>query len=207
MVQQVWPEGPSNQVSSRVSCAASSRVGATTKAEGMAPRAFSPACSTGSGQGAGPGSSRSRAITRPMATVLPDPVWDESRRSRPATSGSRTARWMGVRVVNPRRDSAPNKGRGRSSRDESVCMTEGGQPSRRHGKRYRQMVRRRRARLRQGLWAAPIAEWARGTPAVPGADDHTISLGNSISPSVIPSNTSNPSSSKDSTTSSSDALV
>ena len=39
------------------------------------------------------------AMARPKATVLPDPVWAETMRSRPAASASRTAAWTGVGVA------------------------------------------------------------------------------------------------------------
>ena len=41
------------------------------------------------------------ARRRPRATVLPEPVWEEIRRSRPVNSGSKIACWMAVNCSNP----------------------------------------------------------------------------------------------------------
>ena len=52
--------------------------------------------------------SNSCASARPIATVLPDPVWEEMRRSRPENSASTTARCTGVSSVNPRATEGAN---------------------------------------------------------------------------------------------------
>ena len=44
------------------------------------------------------GPSRVAAIAAPKAIVLPDPVWEETSRSRPAQSAARTAAWTEVGV-------------------------------------------------------------------------------------------------------------
>ncbi len=79
------PAFPNNHSSSRCTCSASSRVGATTSASGsraVGSRASSP--------------SRVAAIASPYATVFPEPVCAETRRSFPAVSGSSTAACTGV---------------------------------------------------------------------------------------------------------------
>ena len=74
----------------RPSWPASSLVGATTKTAGRAGPAVRPLfCSR----------SNAHDSTNPRATVLPEPVWDAIRRSRPTSSGLRTAAWIGVRAV------------------------------------------------------------------------------------------------------------
>ena len=75
----------SSQVSSPATCEASSRVGATTSARG----------DFAGGRDPSPFKS-SRAISMPNAMVLPDPVREETRRSRPASAVARTASWTGV---------------------------------------------------------------------------------------------------------------
>jgi superfamily II DNA/RNA helicase len=49
--------------------------------------------------GSAPSASSSSAIARPKATVLPEPVWAETTRSRLRAPGSITALWTGVSVV------------------------------------------------------------------------------------------------------------
>ena len=68
-------------------CTASSRVGAMTSASGApgASKRSAPSSSVG-------------AMARPKATVLPEPVCAETRRSAPSASGASTAVWTAVSV-------------------------------------------------------------------------------------------------------------
>ena len=52
-----------------------------------------------------------------MATVLPEPVWEEMRRSLPSDSAANTARWTRVRSSKPRRRMASSSGLGTASRE------------------------------------------------------------------------------------------
>ena len=74
-----------SQVSSRLTCKASSRVGAITSASGA----------PGGGSAASSASSCT-PMARPKATVLPEPVRAETTRSRPSASGWMTAAWTEV---------------------------------------------------------------------------------------------------------------
>ena len=73
--------------SSRLTCSANSRVGATIRANGVDARAKRSAPS-----------SRSPAIAIPKAIVLPEPVCAETSASAPTRVGASTAFWTGVNV-------------------------------------------------------------------------------------------------------------
>ena len=81
--------GAKSQESSVSTCFASSRVGVTTSALGRA---------APFGEDAVSPSTTARNV-KPMATVLPEPVCELIRRSRPSSAGSSTASWTGVSVV------------------------------------------------------------------------------------------------------------
>jgi hypothetical protein len=74
-----------SQVSSRLTCRASSRVGAMISASGApySPKRSASPSSVG-------------AMAMPKATVLPEPVWADTSRSRPWASPSRIAACTGV---------------------------------------------------------------------------------------------------------------
>ena len=74
------PALPYSQSSSRLTCIASSRVGAITTAKGKSARGMRSASSN-----------RVEARAKPKATVLPDPVWAETNISTPSSSGAKTA--------------------------------------------------------------------------------------------------------------------
>ena len=84
-----------SQPNSRFTCIANSRVGAMIKASG-APAATK----------ASPSPSSVPPSARPKPTVLPDPVWADTKRSAPSRAGSVTACCTGVSVSYPRRASA-----------------------------------------------------------------------------------------------------
>jgi hypothetical protein len=65
------PDLAKSHSSSRLTWSASSRVGATIRASGSRDGASRPSAMSCS------------AMARPKATVLPEPVWAETRRSRP----------------------------------------------------------------------------------------------------------------------------
>ena len=97
----------SSQESSRATWWASSRVGATTSASGL------PGLCSGS---------RSAAIARPNATVLPEPVRALTMRSRPRASSRWTASCTGVGVSYPRAASAAASGSGAPRVAKSVVI-------------------------------------------------------------------------------------
>ena len=82
------PVGSKSHSSSRFTCKASSRVGAITSAKGTVARSNVSAPS-----------SRVGASAKPNATVLPEPVWAETKRSESANFGSETETCTGVKAV------------------------------------------------------------------------------------------------------------
>ena len=108
------PRAGATSRSSSTICVASSRVGASTSAAGL--RSL--------------GSSRS-AIGRPKARVLPEPVGDWTRTSRPARTSAMTSFWTANGATMPRFLSASVTGREtpRSAKD-MLCnsLTSGGNP-------------------------------------------------------------------------------
>ena len=73
-----------SHISSRLTCSASSRVGAITSANGVRVRASASADRIAS------------AMAIPNATVLPEPVWADTSKSRPRASGVMTEACTGV---------------------------------------------------------------------------------------------------------------
>src|SRR3954469_21586066 len=93
------------EYSSSTICEASSRVGASTSAEGR----WSVA-------------STMSTIGRPKASVLPEPVGDLARTSCPASTSAMTSCWMAKGVSMPRSVSAPTTGDDtpRSAKEEDI---------------------------------------------------------------------------------------
>ena len=119
------PRGAYSHDSSSWTCLASSRVGTITIASGRAPRSPGDASPTMAVRSA-----------KPMATVLPEPVCELTRRSRPSRAGSSTACWTGVRDVKAFRSmalasSGPTKlARSASGSAGSKCALDAGASAR-----------------------------------------------------------------------------